>query len=55
MMPAILIARSRKVNGYVKAVLALEVVRKKRDEPYDRFLIGGVISSRPRWRRGSAR
>jgi hypothetical protein len=31
-------SKSRKVNGYVKAVLALEAVRKKREERYDRFL-----------------
>jgi hypothetical protein len=29
---------SRKVNGYVKAVRALEAVRKKREERYDRFV-----------------
>ena len=29
---------SRKVNGYVKAVLALEAVRRKREERYDRFV-----------------
>jgi hypothetical protein len=31
-------SRSRKVNGYVKAVLALEAVRRKREERYDRFV-----------------
>jgi len=31
-------SQSRKVNGYVKAVLALEAVRKKREERYDRFI-----------------
>ena len=31
-------SRSRKVNGYVKAVLALEGVRRKREERYDRFV-----------------
>ncbi len=31
-------SRSRKVNGYVKAVLALEPVRRKRDDRYDRFV-----------------
>lgn len=31
-------SRSRKVNGYVKAVLALEAVRKKREARYERFL-----------------
>ena len=29
---------SRKVNGYVKAMLALEAVRRKRDARYDRFV-----------------
>ncbi len=29
---------SRKVNGYVKAVLALEAVGLKREERYDRFV-----------------
>jgi hypothetical protein len=29
---------SRKVNGYVKAVLALEVVRKKREARYERVV-----------------
>ena len=31
-------SRSRKVNGYVKAVLALAAVRRRRDERYDRFV-----------------
>ena len=31
-------SRSRKVNGYVKAMLALEAVRKKRDDRYDRYV-----------------
>jgi len=31
-------SRSRKVNGYVKAVLTLEAVRKKREDRYDRFV-----------------
>jgi C4-dicarboxylate-specific signal transduction histidine kinase len=31
-------SRSRKVNGYVKAVLALETVRQRRQERYDRFV-----------------
>ena len=30
--------KSRKVNGYVKAVVALEALRKKRDDRYDRFV-----------------
>jgi len=38
MTPVMLRSRSRKVNGYVKAVLALEAVRKKRGERYDRFI-----------------
>jgi hypothetical protein len=29
---------SRKVNGYVKAVLRLEEVRRKREERYDRYV-----------------
>jgi hypothetical protein len=29
---------SRKVNGYVKAALALEAVRRKREERYDRYV-----------------
>jgi hypothetical protein len=31
-------SRSRKVNGYVKAMLALEAVRCKREQRYERFL-----------------
>jgi hypothetical protein len=31
-------SRSRKVNGYMKAVLALEGVRRKREDRYDRFV-----------------
>ena len=31
-------SKSRKVNGYVKAVLALEAVRRKREERYDRLV-----------------
>src|SRR6266511_1185753 len=38
MTPLISKSRSRKVNGYVKAVLALEAVRKKREDRYDRFV-----------------
>ena len=38
MMHVIPRSGSRKVNGYVKAVLALEAVRKKREERYDRFV-----------------
>jgi hypothetical protein len=37
MMPVIR-SRSRKVNGYVKAVLALEAVRRKREARYHRIL-----------------
>jgi len=29
---------SRKVNGYVKAMVALEAVRRKRDDRYERYL-----------------
>jgi hypothetical protein len=35
MMPVIPRSGSRKVNGYVKAVLALEAVRRKREAWYD--------------------
>ena len=38
MMHVIPRSLSRKVNGYVRAVLALEAVRKKREERYDRFV-----------------
>lgn len=38
MMPAIPRSGSRKVNGYVKAVLALEAVRKKREDRYARVV-----------------
>jgi hypothetical protein len=38
MMPVIPSSGSRKVNGYVKAVLALEAVRKKRQARYDRVV-----------------
>ena len=31
-------SRSRKVNGYVKAMLASEAVRPKRDARYERFV-----------------
>jgi hypothetical protein len=31
-------SRSRKVNGYVKAVLALEAVRRKPEDRYGRFV-----------------
>jgi hypothetical protein len=31
-------SKSRKVNGYVKAVLALGAVRRKREERYDRYV-----------------
>lgn len=31
-------SKSRKVNGYVKAVRRLEAVRRKREERYDRFV-----------------
>jgi hypothetical protein len=38
MTPVIPRLRSRKVNSYVKAVLALEAVKRKREERYDRFV-----------------
>ena len=38
MMHAIPRSGSRKVNGYVRAVLALEAVRKKRDDRYERVV-----------------
>jgi len=38
MMQAVPKSRSRKVNGYVKAVLALGAVRRRRQERYDRFV-----------------
>ena len=38
MTPVIPRSTSRKVNGYVKAVLALETVRKKPEGRYDRFV-----------------
>jgi hypothetical protein len=38
MTPVIPRSRSRKVNGYVKAILALEAVRNKREERYERFV-----------------
>ena len=38
MVQAIAKSRSRKVNGYVKAVLALEAARQRRQERYDRFV-----------------
>ena len=31
-------SRSRKVNGYVKAVLALEAARRKREDRYERLV-----------------
>jgi hypothetical protein len=38
MMPVIARSGSRKVNGYLKAVLALEAVRRKRDDWYERVV-----------------
>ena len=38
MMRVIPRSGSRKVNGYVKAVLALEAVRMKREDRYERFV-----------------
>jgi hypothetical protein len=37
-IPVIPRSGSRKVNGYVKAVLALEAVRRKREERYERVV-----------------
>ena len=54
MMHVIPRSGSRKVNGYVKAVLALEAVRKKRSVSCARS-IAGATSWRPRSRRGSGR
>ena len=38
MTPVIPRSGSRKVNGYVKAVLALEAVRRKREARYERVV-----------------
>lgn len=38
MVQAVTRSRSRKVNGYVKAVLALDAVRRKREDRYDRVV-----------------
>jgi hypothetical protein len=38
MMPVIPRSKSRKVNGYVKAVLELEAVRRDREDRYDRYV-----------------
>ena len=38
MVPVIPRSGSRKVNGYVKAVLALEAVRQKREARYERVV-----------------
>jgi hypothetical protein len=38
MPPVIARSRSRKVNGYVEAVLALEAVRRKREDGYARYV-----------------
>ena len=38
MMPVIPRSGSRKVNGYVKAVLALDAVRRKREDRYARVV-----------------
>ena len=38
MTPVVSKSRSRKVNGYVKAVVALEAVRRKREERYERVV-----------------
>ncbi len=58
MMQVIPRSRSRKVNGYVKAVLALDAVRMKREDRYDRFvrpLDRKRDELRPRSRRGCER
>jgi hypothetical protein len=51
-------SKSRKVNGYVRAVLALEAVRWKREERYDRYVRpldrGQAARSRPRSSGGCA-
>ena len=44
MMPVIPRSGSRKVNGYVKAVLALEAVRRKREARYDRVVRGQLAA-----------
>jgi hypothetical protein len=38
MLPAIPKSRSRKVNSHVKRVLALEAIRKRRAERYERYV-----------------
>jgi hypothetical protein len=38
MVQAVTRSRSRKVNGYVRAVLALDAARRKREDRYDRFV-----------------
>ena len=38
MSPIVPKSRSRKVNGYIKAVLALDAVKKKRETRYERFV-----------------
>ncbi len=52
MMHVIPRSESRKVNGYVKPVLALEAVRRKREARYERVArsIGRGTSWRPRSR-----
>ncbi len=61
MTPVISKSRSRKVNGYVKAMLALEAVGKKREDRYDRFVrpldrkrdrLAGEVATRRRALRG---
>ncbi len=56
-MPVIPRSGSRKVNGYVKAVLALEAVRRKREERYERVArsIASATRSRSRSRRACGR
>jgi hypothetical protein len=38
MMQTVRKSRSQKVNGYVRAVRALDAMRRKREERYDRFV-----------------
>jgi hypothetical protein len=38
MIPVIPRSSSRKVNGYIRAVLALEAVREQREARYDRVV-----------------
>jgi hypothetical protein len=44
-------SRSRKVNGYVKAVLRLQEVRRKREERYDRYVRSAEVGRERRFPR----